>query len=433
MHHSSLENMQKCYDRYIKMRDWSGKTEISVIDIGGANVNGNYSDIFSEFPFKYISVDIDPSSDVDVVLEDPYQLPFKSDSIDIIISGQVFEHVEFFWLLFEEMVRVLKPDGLIILIAPSSGPIHQYPVDCYRFYPDSFRALSKYTNTKLIYLHHDNRGPWKDLVGIFSKKNFENKDFQFPQSWRLNRFESEIHPANDPTPSTNVEHEKIQGKIIYTEFLRELHALIKPKLYLEIGVRTGKTFSLAHGNAIGIDPDPEICLSAPESNPIFKLTSDDFFDLKAKSIIQNKKIDLAFIDGMHLFEFVLRDFINIERYSHPKTIVVIDDIFPNHRIQANRKRQSNVWAGDVWKIFYCLKTFRKDLGLMLIDTAPTGLLLISGLKSKNNTLIENYNGIVKQYKQLEIDEDIGKDLFERKNATPPSDQLYKNIYKFYTS
>ena len=67
------------------------------------------------------------------------------------------------------MVRVLKSNGFIFLIAPSAGQIHRYPVDCYRFYPEAYKALAKYTNCQLIDVWIDERGPWNDLVGIFSR------------------------------------------------------------------------------------------------------------------------------------------------------------------------------------------------------------------------------------------------------------------------
>jgi hypothetical protein len=38
---------------------------------------------------------------------------------DVVISGQAFEHIEFFWLSWRETVRVLRQGGLIFLIAPS--------------------------------------------------------------------------------------------------------------------------------------------------------------------------------------------------------------------------------------------------------------------------------------------------------------------------
>ena len=82
---------------------------------------------------------------VDIVLDDPYRLPFGDGEVDVVVSGQMLEHCEFFWLSFGEMLRILKPDGYLFLIVPSAGPIHNYPVDCYRFYPDAMKALAKYT------------------------------------------------------------------------------------------------------------------------------------------------------------------------------------------------------------------------------------------------------------------------------------------------
>src|SRR5439155_2553781 len=94
-------------------------------------------------------------------------MPLHDGAADVLISGQVLEHCEEFWRLFPEMARVLAPDGFMIVIAPSAGPIHRFPVDCYRFYPDSFRTLARIASLNLIELFHDDRGPWNDLVGVF--------------------------------------------------------------------------------------------------------------------------------------------------------------------------------------------------------------------------------------------------------------------------
>ena len=48
-------------------------------------------------------------------------MPFKDNSIDIVVSISVFEHVEFFWETYLEMLRILKPNGLLFINAPSNG------------------------------------------------------------------------------------------------------------------------------------------------------------------------------------------------------------------------------------------------------------------------------------------------------------------------
>ncbi|MEE9328322.1 MAG: methyltransferase domain-containing protein [Cocleimonas sp.] len=424
MHPSSLENMQKCYENYVCGDFIANRNKITVLDIGGANVNGSYADIFSQDKFDYIAADIETGEGIDMVLKDPYKIPVEDGSIDILISGQAFEHVEFFWLLFEEMSRVIKDDGWLFLIAPSSGPIHRYPVDCYRFYPDAYHALAKYTGINVIEVFHDTRGPWKDLVGVFSKNNVQEtaKEWRQLKDNEINRYIRATLPASTHLEHQSDEIEKTQGEAFYIETLKSLHQSLKPKNYFEIGVRVGKSLSLASCPCIAIDPAPEINIVDFQSVNFFKSTSDFFFEHHSESI-PKEGIDLAFIDGMHLFEFVLRDFINIEARAHENTIVVIDDIFPNNEIQASRTRKSQVWTGDVWKIIICLQRFRPELKLTMLNTSPTGLLIISGFNKKNHTLVEQYNPIVREFKSLEIDEYTDL-VINRKDAVSPNQKFH---------
>ena len=434
MHQSSIENMQKCYQRFVKKRVWLGREKINVIDIGGANLNGSYADIFSGREFEYKAIDIAKGEGVDVVVEDPYSLSFEDQSIDIVVSGQAFEHMEFFWLLFSEMVRVLKADGILILIAPSAGPIHRYPVDCYRFYPDSFTALAKYAKCNVISIFHDDRGPWNDLVGVFGKlTNEQYVALEGNQPWECNRYETEIKPIFSSDKSSCPNAELMQGKENYLDVLKRLHGELVPNIYLEIGVRHGRSFALSTCESIGVDPLPEIEDDLDGNKRIITRSSDDFFELYADSLFQNQHIDFAFIDGMHLFEFALRDFINIERYSTNNTVVVIDDVFPNHILQAERLRQTAVWTGDIWKLGYCLAQWRTDLTLHYIDAYPTGLMVVTGLNSKNRILTENYNLIVREYKHKNLDLGLSKDVVERARSILPDDNVFWEYIKTLSS
>src|SRR5690606_22164720 len=90
----------------------------------------------------YIGLDFEKAKGVDVLLTDPYTLPFENESVDVVVSSSCFEHSEMFWLVFAEILRILKPNGLVYLNAPSNGVVHRYPVDCWRFYPDAGEALA---------------------------------------------------------------------------------------------------------------------------------------------------------------------------------------------------------------------------------------------------------------------------------------------------
>jgi hypothetical protein len=188
------------------------------------------------------------------------------------------------------------------------------------------------------------------------------------------------------------EEEATAGQLIYLRVLERLHRELAPTSYLEIGVRHGISLSLAQCPAVGVDPNPEVDRELPETTEVVRLTSDDFFRDRAGNV----KPDLTFIDGMHLSEYALRDFMNVERCSPPGAVVVFDDVFPNHPLQASRERASQVWTGDVWRVADILTRRRSDLFLLPIDTAPTGLLLVAGLDPENRVLWDDYDQFVRE-------------------------------------
>jgi SAM-dependent methyltransferase len=123
-----------------------------------------------------VGVDLGAGPGVDIVLTDPYVLPFGDNSFDFVVSSSCFEHSEFFWLTYMEVMRVLKPSGLFYLNAPSNGDFHRFPVDCWRFFPDSGNALSNWSrrngmNTAVIEQYTSGKGNdiWCDYVSIFIK------------------------------------------------------------------------------------------------------------------------------------------------------------------------------------------------------------------------------------------------------------------------
>ena len=422
MHPSSTENMQKCHDRYLLSSGLLAKQELLILDIGGMDVNGSYRDIFPYAQCRYLTADL-AADGVDINLIDPYHLPLANASVDVILSGQMLEHCEFFWLSFQEMVRVLQPEGFIFLIAPSAGPIHRYPVDCYRFYPDAYQALARYAHCRLEAVWRDERGPWQDLVGVFRKtpmpvaaaRVYPPPAIQETTAW-------------DPTCTASPEEEATGGQREYLDILAQAHRVLQPRLYLEIGVRHGRSLSLAVGPSIGIDPAPEITCSVPPTTQLHTVTSDDFFEFATQETLGDQPLDLAFIDGMHLFEYALRDLMHIERRAGPTTLVVIDDIYPNHPHQASRRRQTRVWTGDVWKLYLCLREYRPDLFLMTLDTFPTGLLLIAGLDRSNRVLWDWYNPIVRRFQEMP-DVSPPDEVLQRTTAVDPNLPVVGNLLR----
>lgn len=153
MHDSSRLRMQWFIENFIP------EGPANVLDVGSYSVNGSYQDLFPEPRFNYTGMDMEAGPNVDLVEPNPYV--FKSllnDQKDVVISGQAFEHIEFFWITMAEMVRVTKPGGLICIIAPQGFNEHRYPVDCYRFFTDGMAALARYCQLEILHAH-TNKGP----------------------------------------------------------------------------------------------------------------------------------------------------------------------------------------------------------------------------------------------------------------------------------
>jgi SAM-dependent methyltransferase len=148
MHQSSYNKMATFRERYLAGREHE---PLTVYDLGSQDINGSYKPLFTTGNWSYSGVDMTAGPNVDLVLADPYAWrEVASDSVDVLVSGQTFEHTEFFWLTMQEIARVLRPNAICCIIAPSSGPEHQYPVDCWRVYPDGLRALARYAGLETL-------------------------------------------------------------------------------------------------------------------------------------------------------------------------------------------------------------------------------------------------------------------------------------------
>lgn len=124
---------------------------LTIIDLGSQDIQGSYRHIFDKPPWRYVGADIAPGRNVDLVIKDPYDWrELKTDSVDVLISGQTFEHTEFFWETAEEISRVLKPGGVCCLIAPWTGPVHRYPLDCWRINSDGMLAVARYAGLEVL-------------------------------------------------------------------------------------------------------------------------------------------------------------------------------------------------------------------------------------------------------------------------------------------
>ena len=193
----------------------------------------------------------------------------------------------------------------------------------------------------------------------------------------------------------------------YRQGLGWIHEHGRPRNYLEIGVNFGKSFALARPDtrAVGVDPEPK--LTCPVGGRIVEMTSDAFFARPDLLDVIEAPVQFAFIDGLHTFDQVLRDFLNVERLSSPSTVVALHDVYPIHSEVATRERQRIFWTGDVWKAAAILSRERPDLSLTFVPAPPSGLLLVTGLNPAGGPLRGNLDAIIGAWmgRRLPVDPD----------------------------
>jgi SAM-dependent methyltransferase len=151
MHESALDKLRTVRTAY--MADVE-QTPLEVLDVGSAVAHPGHESnrsVMANPAWTLRGLDIAPGENVDVVVARPYDwTEVPSGSVDVVTCSQVFEHAEYFWITMMEISRVLKTHGVAFINAPGAGPLHRFPVDCWRFYDDAFPALARYSGLTLL-------------------------------------------------------------------------------------------------------------------------------------------------------------------------------------------------------------------------------------------------------------------------------------------
>jgi len=186
----------------------------------------------------------------------------------------------------------------------------------------------------------------------------------------------------------------------YFHVLARIHRHLRPRTYLEIGVSRGESLAcvLPQTQVLGIDPAPNLARPPPANVRIYRETSDDFFARYVPSAeLGGQPVELAFIDGMHHFEYALRDFINVERACCGSSVILMHDCYPLDERTARREQVTGFWSGDIWRLMLLLRTHRPDLVVHTIATPPTGLGIVLNPDPTSQLLAERADELIGEY------------------------------------
>lgn len=220
-----------------------------------------------------------------------------------------------------------------------------------------------------------------------------------------------------PAPASTPPRKGMVGPL-YRAFIWELLQRKAARNYLEVGVRDGGTIVNANCPTIGVDPN-----FAFRVNPVgkkralhlFQMTSDEFFRDYDPRAILGAPVDVAFLDGLHQYEYLLRDFINTERVCSRDSVILLDDCLPinvemTERVHRRELRKdaeiAMYWTGDVWKVVSILRKYRPDLRITPVAVQPTGSIVVSNLNPDSTVLYDRYFDILDAFTPIELTDEL---------------------------
>jgi SAM-dependent methyltransferase len=103
-----------------------------------------YAPLFAPYVDEHVGVDHADSphalTSVDVIAT-AYEVPLESGTFDTVLMTEVLEHLERPADALEEVLRLLRPGGKVILTTPFIWPLHEEPRDFFRYTPHGLDHL----------------------------------------------------------------------------------------------------------------------------------------------------------------------------------------------------------------------------------------------------------------------------------------------------
>nr|WP_294517318.1 class I SAM-dependent methyltransferase [uncultured Rhodopila sp.] len=190
------------------------------------------------------------------------------------------------------------------------------------------------------------------------------------------------------------------------------------RTYLEIGVCEGDTFRLVEiPEKTGVDPnfrfDPDTVRDG--TTQLIGETSDCYFALLPVST----KFDAVFIDGLHTFEQVVRDFSNAIIHTHDRSVILLDDTRPSDvysslpdagdasRFRRQAGGESADWHGDVFKAVFYINDFWPSLNYRTFYSGGNPQTLVWRSLSERHAPLFNSLELISRLSFFDLHRNIG--------------------------
>jgi SAM-dependent methyltransferase len=168
-------NSKLLFEKYAKEYFRPG---MHILEIGPDRFPSTFRSLVADNSATWDTLDLYQHAQLTYTAVSEYDFPIPESKYDIVLSGQVIEHVRKIWIWMKEVSRVCKVGGLVITINPVSWPYHEAPIDCWRAFPEGMRALYEDASLKVIL------SKWESLEASHFRRRVPGRSPEF-QSRRL--------------------------------------------------------------------------------------------------------------------------------------------------------------------------------------------------------------------------------------------------------
>ena len=190
------------------------------------------------------------------------------------------------------------------------------------------------------------------------------------------------------------------------EGLTDIHQLLKPAHYLQLGVDRGDALRSVglETRCIVVANGAKLDLDVVEPDEFYPMASKAFFNHhQVRELFGGAAVDLALLRGPSSYESLLEEFIELERSVGARTVICVEGTYPVEGKSAHRRRRTDYWVGDRWKLVAILKAYRPDLYIQTLPAAPSGLTLITGMDPESTVLTERFEEINRVFAPIGYD------------------------------
>ncbi len=154
--------------------------------------NRDISDTLCDFgATEVVNYDI-ASSIPNAVIGPLEQMPFATGTFDSVLCNAVLEHVETPQAIMREMIRVLRPEGYLVVAVPFLQPFHPCPGDFQRYTREGMRKLGTDSGLEVISIRQTHTIAqtlgWIIWEYLEEKKSRVRKALMYPLLWCFTRF-----------------------------------------------------------------------------------------------------------------------------------------------------------------------------------------------------------------------------------------------------